>query len=260
MPLLATPVTPDSEFPASTEVLIIGGGIIGVSAALTLAERGIPVTLCEKGEIAGEQSSRNWGWCRQQGRDPRELPLIIHALSCWVRMNERVNAETGFRQCGTLYLAESQADLEKKALWLDHAAPYSIDARVISGSEVADHLSGSARAWHGALHCPSDGRAEPFSAVPAMAQAAQKQGAKLFTHTAIHALSTSAGSVTGAQTEKGEIRARVVLLAAGAWSRRLCATEKLLLPQLKTRSSVLRTGPVPAGPTACISEAEASVR
>jgi len=260
MPLLATPVTPDSEFPASTEVLIIGGGIIGVSAALTLAERGIPVTLCEKGEIAGEQSSRNWGWCRQQGRDPRELPLIIHALSCWARMNERVNAETGFRQCGTLYLAESQADLEKKALWLDHAAPYSIDARVISGSEVADHLSGSARAWPGALHCPSDGRAEPFSAVPAMAQAAQKQGAKLFTHTAIHALSTSAGSVTGAQTEKGEIRARVVLLAAGAWSRRLCATEKLLLPQLKTRSSVLRTGPVPTGPNACISAPEYSIR
>ena len=62
-------VSCSESLPHSTEVLIIGGGIIGVSAALTLAERGIPVVLCEKGEIGAEQSSRNWGWCRQQGRD-----------------------------------------------------------------------------------------------------------------------------------------------------------------------------------------------
>ncbi len=63
--------------PHTTSIAIIGGGIIGVSTALFLSERGIPVALFEKGEIAGEQSSRNWGWCRRTGRDSRELPLII---------------------------------------------------------------------------------------------------------------------------------------------------------------------------------------
>ena len=63
--------------PARADVVVVGGGIVGVSAALYLAKKGVAVTLCEKGRIAGEQSSRNWGWCRTMGRDPAELPLAI---------------------------------------------------------------------------------------------------------------------------------------------------------------------------------------
>ena len=92
------PVRSDEALPARADVVIVGGGIIGTSAALFLAEKGVSVALCEKGHIAGEQSSRNWGWCRKMGRDPRELPLIIESLRLWQGMNERVEAETGFRQ------------------------------------------------------------------------------------------------------------------------------------------------------------------
>ena len=74
-------------------------------------QKGVRTVLCEKGHIAGEQSSRNWGWCRKMGRDPRELPLIIESLRLWQGMNELVEAETGFRQAGIMYLAESQAEL-----------------------------------------------------------------------------------------------------------------------------------------------------
>ena len=80
MPPIPDKVLTDLKTPLETEVIIIGGGIIGVSAALTLSEQGVPVVLLEKGEIAAEQSSRNWGWCRQQGRDPREMPLITESL------------------------------------------------------------------------------------------------------------------------------------------------------------------------------------
>jgi glycine/D-amino acid oxidase-like deaminating enzyme len=73
----------DPTPPAQADVVIIGGGIIGACAAFHLAQRGVSVALCEKGEIAGEQSSRNWGWVRKQGRDPRELPLIIESLRQW---------------------------------------------------------------------------------------------------------------------------------------------------------------------------------
>ena len=85
MPILVKPLIPDSFPTTPTGVVVIGGGIIGVSAALTLAERGIAVTLCEKGEIGGEQSSRNWGWCRQQGRDPREIPSLLNRSKDGVR-------------------------------------------------------------------------------------------------------------------------------------------------------------------------------
>ena len=74
------PVATDEILPAEADVVIIGGGIIGTSAALFLAERGVSVALCEKGRIAGEQSSRNWGWCRKMGRDLAEVPLAVESL------------------------------------------------------------------------------------------------------------------------------------------------------------------------------------
>ena len=99
------PVPADTEVPRATEVAVIGGGIIGVCASLKLAEQGIPVTLLEKGEIAAEQSSRNWGWCRQQGRDPREMPLIIESLNLWREMSARIGRDVGFNECGVLALS-----------------------------------------------------------------------------------------------------------------------------------------------------------
>ena len=76
------PVAPSPELPTDTDVVVIGGGIVGTSTALFLAEKGIRAVLCEKGEIAAEQSSRNWGWCRTQSRDPREIPLSMRACAC----------------------------------------------------------------------------------------------------------------------------------------------------------------------------------
>src|SRR5260370_16061530 len=105
------PVASDEAFPARADVVARGGGIMGTSAALSLAQQGVSTVLCEKGHIAGEQSSRNWGWCRKMVRDPRELPLIIESLRLWHGMNQMVEAETGFRTCGIMYLAEAPEDL-----------------------------------------------------------------------------------------------------------------------------------------------------
>ncbi|HUL08640.1 MAG TPA: FAD-dependent oxidoreductase, partial [Candidatus Acidoferrum sp.] len=74
-PVDPVPVPPETGVPARADVVIVGGGIIGTSAALFLAQKGLSVALCEKGHIAGEQSSRNWGWVRKARRDPREIPL-----------------------------------------------------------------------------------------------------------------------------------------------------------------------------------------
>ncbi|MCY4501126.1 MAG: FAD-dependent oxidoreductase, partial [Alphaproteobacteria bacterium] len=88
---------PDRPLPEATEVVVIGGGVVGVTAALTLAEWGVPAVLCEKGRIAGEQSSRNWGWIRVQGRDVREIPLMLESQALWRRFGERSNVDFGLR-------------------------------------------------------------------------------------------------------------------------------------------------------------------
>src|SRR5882724_7469686 len=129
------PVRSDEALPARTDVVIIGGGIIGTSTALFLAQKGVSVVLCEKGHIAGEQSSRNWGWCRKTRRDPREIPLIIESMRLWEDMNRTVEAETGFRQTGILFAVETDQEIAEYEAWLDHARPYQLDARLISGAE-----------------------------------------------------------------------------------------------------------------------------
>ena len=107
------PVQSDQSLPARADVVIVGGGIIGTSTALFLAQKGVSAVLCEKGHIAGEQSSRNWGWCRKMVRDPREIPLVIESLRLWEGMNRTVEAETGFRTCGVMYLGETPAALAR---------------------------------------------------------------------------------------------------------------------------------------------------
>lgn len=115
MPPRVDPVLTTSELPAKADVVVIGGGIVGASIALFLAERGVSVVLCEKGEIAGEQSSRNWGWCRKAGRDHAEIPLAIESLRLWEGMNARTNAETGFRQTGIVYLCDTPSRRSRRS-------------------------------------------------------------------------------------------------------------------------------------------------
>jgi len=242
------PVQSDQALPARAAVVVIGGGIIGTSAALALANKGIDVVLCEKGQIAGEQSSRNWGWVRKQGRDSREMPLIVEALRMWERLNETVGAETGFRQAGTLYICETDEDLELRAKWLDIARPYQLDTRLLNSEELAALMPGATRKFKGALYTASDGRAEPQKAAPAIANAARRKGAKIFTSCAVRGIETAGGRVSGVVTEKGRIACGAVLMAGGAWSRIFCSSMGLTLPSVRVRSSVFRTAPLEGGP------------
>jgi glycine/D-amino acid oxidase-like deaminating enzyme len=91
----------ETALPESADVVVIGGGIVGCSTAYFLAKRGISVLLCEKGRIAGEQSGRNWGWVRQQGRDPAEMPMIMDSLRIWRGLKEETGEDLGFHQGGS---------------------------------------------------------------------------------------------------------------------------------------------------------------
>ena len=135
---LLQPVTSDLTLPARVDVVVIGGGIIGVCTAYHLAKKGVAVALCEKGVIAGEQSSRNWGWCRTMGRDLAEIPLSVESLRMWGTMNEDVGAETGFRRTGIVYLCETRKDVDGHAAWLERTHPYQVNARLLDSDEVGE--------------------------------------------------------------------------------------------------------------------------
>ena len=99
----------------------MGGSIAGVSTALFLTRQGMPVLLCEKGILGGEQSSRNWGWIGKQKRDPREMALCLDSLQVWPELREI--AGLGYRQTGMLHPCENEADVAREAAWLSLVAP-----------------------------------------------------------------------------------------------------------------------------------------
>ena len=246
--------------PARVDVVVIGAGIVGACTALELAERGLAVALCEKGEVGAEQSSRNWGWVRVSRRDAREIELVLEAQRLWGGLAERVGADVGYRTAGIAFAAHDEAELARQRRWLDHAAPYQVRARVLDRAGFERRFPGVALRGVGALHTEDDGRAEPQLATAAVARAARAKGVHLATRCAVRGLESSAGRVSGAVTERGTIGCDAVVLAGGAWSSLFAGSLGLDLPQLKLLSTALRTRPLEGGPATALWTDRYSVR
>ena len=237
------PLNPPNEVPETADIVIIGGGIIGVSTAWFLAKQGIDVVLCEKGHIAGEQSGRNWGWVRQQGRDPRELPMMLESMRIFSELEDEIGESVGFSRGGCLFMADSDKDLQSFHDWLDTAREFELDTRIIDAGGIGEIVKGATTRWSGAMYTPSDARAEPHKAAPAIARAAERKGATMLTACAVRGIETSGGRVSSVVTEHGTIRTSVVLCAAGAWSSMFCRSLDIAVPQLTVRGTVARTAP-----------------
>lgn len=225
--------------------MIIGAGIIGISTAWFLAKSGVSVLVCDKGRVAGEQSSRNWGWIRQQGRDPAELPIVIDSINIWESLARELGADIGFTRQGVLYLAETEAELTQYEKWLDTAAQHQLDTKILSSAEVDALIKDKPGQWQGGIYTASDGRAEPFKAVPALAKALRKCGGLIRECCAVRSVDVQAGKVGGVITENGRVKAQSVVCAGGAWSTLFMANQGVYLPQLSVRATVARTAPAP---------------
>lgn len=245
------PITADTAVsypgppPARADVVVIGGGVIGVCTALHLAEAGHSVTLLEKGRIAAEQSSRNWGWIRQQGRDPAELPIMMQARRDWLELARRTNVDFGLHQGGTVYLAKTDKQMAAYTHWQGIAAAQGLDSDILSAAEAAALYPGLKSHFKGALRTASDMRAEPALAMQALAAIAARAGVTLVENCAVRTLDIAAGRVAGVVHEAGRIAADRVVLAGGAWSALFLANHGVRLPQLSVRDTVVATQPLP---------------
>ena len=230
--------------PREVDVVVVGGGIVGAASAYFLAKAGASVALFEKGVIAGEQSSRNWGFVRIMGRDPFEVPLAIASVEIWKGLEAELGVDLEWCQGGGMAVTGTEAGVAAYERWLDIARQYQLPTRILSNREIREALPGAEGTWPGALYNASDGQAEPARVAPALAEAARRLGAVVETGCAVETIVRTGGVVTGVVTEQGEVRARAVVVAAGAWSSRLLASVGIALPQLAIRGTVARTTPV----------------
>jgi glycine/D-amino acid oxidase-like deaminating enzyme len=239
-------ITSDEMLPKSADVVVIGGGIIGASAAYFLARRGLSVALVEKGYVGCEQSSRNWGWCRRQNRDAREMPVANLAMRLWDEMTAEIGEDLGFRRCGLTYATTDPNQLATWEKWRPVARQFEVATRMLTAAEAAAAVPAAAgRAWVGGVHAADDGKAEPALAAPRIAEGARRHGATIHQNCAARGLDITDGRVSGVVTEKGLIRTSAVLCAAGAWASAFMRMHAVSIPLANVRQTSLRTAPAP---------------
>ncbi len=160
------PSPPGEALPPTTDVLIIGGGIIGSMTALFLAREGVKVTLVEKGVVGGEQSGQNWGWCRTAERPFEELPLVLRSLELWAGMADLTGTDVGFKRNGALQLADTPAGLAELTHWANDPRAQQTGVEVLGGNALAQRLPPGSKTYTGGIFTPSEGVAEPQKAAP----------------------------------------------------------------------------------------------
>lgn len=241
-----SPITFNDALPASVDVVVIGAGVIGISTAWYLRQRGLSVLVCDKGRVAGEQSSRNWGWVRSTGRDPDEVPIAMDATNQWAELQEQLGDGIGFRRAGISALAKDEKELAAFESWINNVAKtYGLDTRLINAEEASRLAGVPVGTWCGGMLTESDGRAEPFTAVPTLAAALREAGGIIRESCAVRCIETEAGRVSAVVTEHGRVQSRSVVCAAGGWSSLLLSNLGIRMPQLVVRGTVARTVETP---------------
>jgi glycine/D-amino acid oxidase-like deaminating enzyme len=250
-----------SQPPSHADAVVIGGGIIGVFAAYYMARRGLSVALVEKGLIGAEQSSRNWGWCRQQNRDARELPMATRSLELWEQFSADTGEDTGFNRHGLLYLSNDDEEIGRWARWREFAKTAGVTTHMLSSREASDRGHATGRAWKGGVFSPTDGTADPAKAAPAVAAALIKLGGRVLQNCAARGLELEGGRVSGVVTEAGTIKTRTAVLAGGAWASSFCRQLGIRFPLATVRQAIVHMAPVqPRLPDAVVTSRVAVTR
>jgi glycine/D-amino acid oxidase-like deaminating enzyme len=234
----------------AADVVIIGGGIIGCAAAYYLARRGLAPLVLERRHVAAHQSGQSFGFIRQQGRDPIELPLAMESARLWQDLAAELGADVGWVRSGIVTLAATPDRMAALERWHALARPHGLDTRLLRSRDLAALIPSLRGTWAGAMHTPGDGHADPTAATEAFARAAAARGATIRAGCAARSILTANGRVAGVLTDAGEIRTSRVVCAAGAWSARVVRSLGLRLPLRLMRSTIARTTPAPplAGP------------
>lgn len=220
------------------DILIIGGGINGVSIAYQLAKQGSQVTLLEKDFIAAGPTGFSSAVIRQHYSNKITARMALESLRVWQNFDDEVGGDAGFTETGFLMAVQPDdvADLKTNLAMLQSVG---IDTKFVTPQEIKElepHINTTGLA--GAAYEREGGNCSPSEAANAYAKAAQRHGATIKTGVTVTKITHHAGKITGVETTDGSYAAENVIVAAGPWSTSLIAKLGIVLPITAARAQI----------------------
>jgi len=225
-----------------TDVAVIGGGLVGSSAALRLRGMGFSVALLDKGFCGAQASGVNYGGVRRQARPPEQLPLSQRSHAIWPRLKALIGIDGEFLRSGHLKLARTEADMASLEAYATRIASFGLDLELVGHNQLRERFGISGHVVGGSF-CPGDGHANPRLVASGFAAAARRAGVEVLENTAV---TGAVRSGDGFALEAGEVslKARVVINSAGAWADQFARDFGEPVPLQRTYPSIVVTEPL----------------
>jgi sarcosine oxidase subunit beta len=237
---------PRLPLPAAADVVIVGGGVVGTSAAFHLAEAGADVVLLERDQLAGGSTSKAAGGLRAQFSDALNIQIAQRSLEAYKRFEQRPGWEIDYEEIGYLFLltTETEVDAFTRAVALQN--DLGVPSRMVTpeeAKEISPLVAGEDIL--AASYCPTDAHATPESVVQGYASGARRHGAHVAVSTPVAGIDVVDGVIRGVRTPHGTVATGTVISAAGAWSRACGELAGVRLDVTPLRRQVLFTAPLP---------------
>lgn len=224
----------------------MGAGIAGVAAAYFLAQRRVDVVLVDRGGPAAEASGGNAGMIGESGGDPATtMQLQRQSAALYAELARDTGEDFELVMDGRLRLAITADEVRSFEAMVQRGRRHCIAGHMLYGSDIQRHEPALSDRVLGAAWFPDDGKLHPVKATTAFCRAAAARGAVVAEPVRVTGLPTANGRVTGVATDRGEIRADEVILAAGAWTPLLAATAGVHVPVFPGKGHMLATEPLP---------------
>lgn len=229
-----------------SDVAIVGGGIVGASAALALRRMGLSVTVLERDFCGSRSSGVNYGGVRRQGRSLVQLPLAQRAHGIWGRLPEWIGVNGEYVRSGHLKIARSEADLASLEAYRERSRGFGMDLQMLGAATLRERYPWLGQRAIGGSLCPQDGHANPRLVSPAIARAAARLGAAIHEQCRVDDLAHDGKYFVLSSNTGLELRAPFLLNCAGAWSGAIAAQFGEPVPMVPAHPVMAVTEPMPA--------------
>lgn len=204
-----------------TDVAIIGGGLVGTSAALELRRQQRSVVVLEQGWCGAQASGVNYGGVRRQGRAACQLPLAQRAHRIWRRLEQTIGCDGEYLASGHLKLARNDADMQELVAYREMAAAYGLELELLYPDALRQRYPWIGAAAYGASLCAEDGHANPRLVAAAFARAAERAGARLLQQSAVEDYRFDGNYFLLKNSQGVRVRSRFLLNCSGAWGKQI---------------------------------------